>query len=283
MEEEKLVKGIIFGVPIDITEDEIQEETNADAVKRMKRRVDGNLENTPNVVISYKECLPELVQIGFLRFKVKDYIPRPFRCTKCQMFGHGAQACWRPSCCPRCSGGHDFSHCPVKAEEHEQHKCRNCHGNHSSAWTGCPVYQNVHEALEIKIKEKMTYKQALERVKTHHKDERSREHIIATDLKKTQLTTAVHQKQHELEHATTLATPQNPTNTITASHGSPLEGLLKICVVGLLLCIESITKPDETKLQKLREIINQQAMKCGINITDTESLLSTTDIIKLIA
>jgi len=274
-------KGIIFGVPLELSEDEIRFEINADSVRRMKRRINGYLEDTPNVIISYTDHLPDHVNIGFMTFRVRIYIPRPFRCTRCQMFGHAADSCWRPACCPRCAGNHEFDQCQIKAEEPENHKCRNCHGHHSSAWTGCPVYHNIHQALEIKAHQKISYKEAVEKVKINQKEENAK--IAADKLKTSATTTAEIQQITGLENATTETrkTSQNQSdqiNTSDASQGSPLQRLLKICVVGLLICIDSNTIQDKTKTENFRKLLILQATMCGIKVDDTEPLLSSDEI-----
>jgi len=92
---EKLNKGIIFKVPLEIEENDIIEETGSIKVYRLNAYKDGSRQSTETVVISFIEEIPDTVHISFLRFRVKQFIPHPFRCTNCQMFGHASQVCYR--------------------------------------------------------------------------------------------------------------------------------------------------------------------------------------------
>ena len=107
------VRGIIFGVSTELTDADIVSETGALAARRLTRRMEG--ENTPtgNVVISFPETLPPTVCIGYLRYRVKPYIPQPMRCQKCQGYGHIAANCRRDVKCVRCGQGHSWETCPV--------------------------------------------------------------------------------------------------------------------------------------------------------------------------
>jgi len=61
--------------------------------------------------------LPSSVCIGYLRYRVKPYIPQPMRCQKCQGYGHIAANCKRDVKCVRCGQGHSWENCPVKDDE----------------------------------------------------------------------------------------------------------------------------------------------------------------------
>ena len=170
---ERMNKAIIFGVPIEISEEEIADETGAIRARRMTSFRSGQKENTENVILFFLEDIPAAVHIGFLRYKTKLYIPHPYRCNNCQRFGHNADVCYRQACCPRCSGGHTFSECNKKDEVNgeDRIKCANCHGPHSAAWTGCPKYREVQEALKLTVECKMSYRDAVSQVKKKAEDE----------------------------------------------------------------------------------------------------------------
>jgi len=91
----KYNKGIIFGVPIHLSEKVILDETLATEVRRIFSHKTGTKRPTESVVLSYKltQDIPEKVYVGFMPFKVKEYIPRPYRCTNCQMYGHAQKTC----------------------------------------------------------------------------------------------------------------------------------------------------------------------------------------------
>ena len=111
------MRGIIFGVSTELTDADIVSETGALAARRLTRRVEGENKPTGNVVISFPETLPSSVCIGYLRYRVKPYIPQPMRCQKCQGYGHIAANCKRDVKCVRCGQGHSWENCPVKDDE----------------------------------------------------------------------------------------------------------------------------------------------------------------------
>ena len=157
-------RGIIFGISTDLSEEEIAEEVEAVSVHRLAKWSGGQKEATRNVVLSFSEELPQFVYLGFMRRKVKPYIPPPMRCHKCQVFGHHADKCNRNVRCVRCGQGHALDSCPVKDNIAEA-VCVNCKGHHSAAYKGCTKYKEVSETLKVSVTDKMSYRDAL--IKVH--------------------------------------------------------------------------------------------------------------------
>ena len=175
-----LNKIIIFGVPTDISADEIKEETGANEVFRLLKWDEQSQIRTEsnNIVLGYEDEAPTRVFLGFKAFKAKTYIPQPIRCLKCQLFGHKASNCKGNSVCPRCSKNHSVENCTLpkfrenSSEENPfpkengqelvlKYKCRNCGGGHSSAFRGCSAYNRAKQIIAIKIENKVTYAEAL--------------------------------------------------------------------------------------------------------------------------
>ena len=175
IEEQQKCKGIIFGVSVEIENEEILLETNAIEARRITKIIDGHRVEQENTILTFHGTdLPYHVNIGFIKYKVKAYIPLPFRCSNCQRFGHRNSECYRQVCCPRCSGSHLFQNCPHK--ENKTHaKCANCHGQHSAAWTGCPKYQQTKQMLSVAVTNKISYKDALLRVKINEQNQPNEE------------------------------------------------------------------------------------------------------------
>lgn len=159
-----LQKCIIFNVSLSINDQEIQESTKALQVKRI---VAANKNLTHMVILSYadEELIPHSVKIGYLNFKTSLYIPRPIRCNKCQRFGHPTSACKSASNkCSYCAGAHTYDQCTTKRNNLPPH-CSNCGAEHSAAFNRCPYYTQVKEALTIRAEERISYKEALTRVR----------------------------------------------------------------------------------------------------------------------
>lgn len=159
---EHLIHGIIFKVSTELTDEEIVAATEAVKVRRLKTRdsESAQLLKTETVVLSFDgEELPTYLHIGFLKFKVSQYIPRPFRCTRCQQYGHRAERCSRMRKCPKCGEDHDYVQCNI--QDRQDMHCPNCSGPHSAGWQGCPEHQKVKQVLQIKTTEKLSYRDAL--------------------------------------------------------------------------------------------------------------------------
>jgi len=126
-------------VSTELSESDIESETKAQSARRITKRVNGEQVKMGSVVLSYPETLPEFVYIGFLRYKVKPYIPQPIRCNNCQTYGHIAALYKRQARCVRCGKAHGLNECPVK-DDLTKAVCVNCKGEHSAAFKGCSKY-----------------------------------------------------------------------------------------------------------------------------------------------
>ena len=165
------VKGIIFDVPLEMTQEEILQELKSQGVltvTRMTKRaqasdiIEGQSSANPqrielkSVILTFKTQLPQQIHLCFQIFKVKQYIPNPIRCFKCQRFGHPAQQCRYKERCVRCGGPHNFETCPQK----ESPKCVNCGGLHSAAYGGCTSAKTAQAIQKVKIENKVSYAHA---------------------------------------------------------------------------------------------------------------------------
>ena len=110
-----------------MTSDDIKEgmfEQGVTDVRRITVRRDGVMKLTNTYVLTFNSPnLPAFVKIGFLQVKVDVYIPNPFRCYNCQVFGHLENKCVRhrhPVCC-KCG---EPEHCGPSGV------CVNCSGDH---------------------------------------------------------------------------------------------------------------------------------------------------------
>lgn len=100
------------------------------AIKSAKRMTRGVGKQESETVLAEFEwrALPNELYFGFVRYRVREYMPKPMRCFNCQEFGHVANMCKRK--CPRCGGEHGYGEC----EEGVRIKCCNCGGNHSASY-----------------------------------------------------------------------------------------------------------------------------------------------------
>ena len=166
----RLQQVVIGGVPLDIGEEEIKDATGSKQVRRItKRNSVGDKDDTLAVVLSYDcsiEEVPTRVQLGFLTFKTRTYIPLVTRCYKCQKYGHIAVNCRKEKpTCPVCSGPHSFAECRTRDDK----KCANCGGAHSTSFRECPKYILAKKVTHRAATEHMSYRDALLRLRQEEK------------------------------------------------------------------------------------------------------------------
>ena len=125
-------------------------------VRRINSRVDGVLTPTATLILTFKShSLPETVKAGFIRIKVRPYIPNPLRCFNCQRFGHTSDRCKFDAACPRCGkDSHNDSQCNPPPS------CVNCNESHSPRYKGCAVFKFELGIQKLKTLERLSYVEA---------------------------------------------------------------------------------------------------------------------------
>ena len=158
-------QGVIHRVDKSIPDSDLLELLSTQkvtAARRFKKRINGKLEETPSVLLSFNsESTPESVSFLFEKYKVDKYVPEVLRCHKCQQFGHVQKYCKNTIKCVRCGGSHSFENCPKK----EEPVCFRCKEKHSAAYKGCKMYKEAKSILSIKTNEKISYAQAARQFK----------------------------------------------------------------------------------------------------------------------
>ncbi len=130
--------------------------------RRLQMWKDNKRCESMSVMIQFEgSTLPLRVKLGFVSFSVREFIPPPLRCFKCQRMGHTAKFCKGKIHCAKCGGEHEYGKC----EEGVEIKCCNCGGGHSAAYAGCPVQQEAREVQKVKTVQNVTYAEATRKVK----------------------------------------------------------------------------------------------------------------------
>lgn len=153
------IKGIAHGIDQSISDEDFKDFTVLGHSKiKEAKRIQGKLVGrTHSVIFTFSgKVLPERVYLGFLSFRIKQFVPRPLRCYKCQRFGHVSGVCRGARRCPTCGKDHNFDECGEK-----EMKCVNCGEAHSAADKGCRVFIKTQEVLKVKVSGKMTYSEAV--------------------------------------------------------------------------------------------------------------------------
>ena len=165
-ERKRIVQGVITGVSTELTNEEIMRNVTGARVERVKRLTynkDGVKKESLSILLSMREeRLPTRIRVGYMSYQVREYIPPPLRCFKCQKFGHVAAICRGKARCGKCGGeDHEYGKC----EQGTKVRCCNCGGEHSAAYKGCDAHKRAAEVQRIKVEEKVTYAEAIKQVK----------------------------------------------------------------------------------------------------------------------
>ncbi|XP_055924574.1 uncharacterized protein LOC129956667 [Argiope bruennichi] len=91
-------KGVIScGELLNVSVEDITKDLKNQGVTHVRRisiRRDGQLLKTKHLVLTFDSPkLPEHIKAGYMRLSVREYIPNPLRCFKCQRFGHSKTSC----------------------------------------------------------------------------------------------------------------------------------------------------------------------------------------------
>ena len=135
--------------------DELQTQKVAE-IYRIKKKIGGGLQDTHIYIITFDACnLPQDIRIGWTRCPVREYIPRPRRCYKCQAFGHGSKTCRSvEDICVTC--GLTSHGIPCENDP----KCSNCSESHPASSRDCFYYNLEQDTITLQTREKMSYAEA---------------------------------------------------------------------------------------------------------------------------
>ena len=89
-------KGVIMGIPHEVEDEEILaalKPQGITAAKRISKKVGGQIQKTMAIQITFKSKMPETINFGYEKKKVRPYVPPVIRCFKCQNYGHGSDQC----------------------------------------------------------------------------------------------------------------------------------------------------------------------------------------------
>ena len=110
-------RGGIYNVSSDISTDDLTACLASQGVKfvkrfRFKSSDSSELKDSKSDFLQFTTAvLPGEVKIGYLFFRVKQYVPRPLRCFRCNRYGHVAGHCRGKLRCSICGGKHKYSEC----------------------------------------------------------------------------------------------------------------------------------------------------------------------------
>ena len=165
-------RGVIFCPDLEgVSNEDIADGLSACGVvnaRRILSRRAGVDVPTPNIILTFSQLdLPREVPVGYVMVRVRQYVPKPMRCFRCLRFGHTKDYCRnRPSCGKCAQNDHSGDQCTS-----ETLKCVNCPEDpkpHSAFDQKCPALLREREVLALKYNERISFREARERVYAVH-------------------------------------------------------------------------------------------------------------------
>ena len=116
-----------------------------------------------NVILTFDANeLSSTVTVGYIRVRVRIYVPKPMRCFKCQRFGHTKVHCRNRPVCAKCaSNDHQEGDC-----DSDTFRCINCvaakrpDASHASLDRSCPSLMKETEIIPIKTTRNISFREA---------------------------------------------------------------------------------------------------------------------------
>lgn len=163
------VRGVLVGIPTDITEEEIMMEIESECqvidVYRLNRFVDGRARPSNRVSVTFRASrLPEKVKLFCCTNRVRPYIQRVLFCGKCHRFNHKTENCKGRRRCSRCSEIHDEDDDNYTVCKNPT-KCFYCKSSHSTTDKNCPEREKQERIKGLMAKRNLTYIEAREMLK----------------------------------------------------------------------------------------------------------------------
>lgn len=158
--EKKGPKGVIYGVYSGLSEQEILDNIKGGSVVGVMRfkRKEGDERDSPVLLTFAGNVLPEVMYLGSMAYRVREYIRPPLRCFNCQRFGHTASSCRGKRRCAKCGQEHEIKECKA-----ETSRCCNCGGDHMAAFRGCEHFIQAKQIQSNRDQNKVSYMEAVRR------------------------------------------------------------------------------------------------------------------------
>ncbi|GBP92499.1 Nucleic-acid-binding protein from transposon X-element [Eumeta japonica] len=150
LEEERKVKAVIKGIPVEIETQYVKEDLQRQgyptvAVHKMHRR-DGTalglvlaiLERSDRARAILKD-LGNVCELSGIAVEPPYKKGMPGQCHSCQLYGHAAANCHAQPRCVKCLVPHWTKDCERKKEAGGKPSCCNCGQEHTANYKGCPV------------------------------------------------------------------------------------------------------------------------------------------------
>ena len=90
------VKGVISGLMTDVQVEYLKNITGVVGAWRLTRWVNGEKEESLSLLLFFdKEQISTHVKLGYVKYAVRAFVPKPLQCKNCKGFGHVSSVCRR--------------------------------------------------------------------------------------------------------------------------------------------------------------------------------------------
>lgn len=150
-------KGTIYAHDLtELSEEEIVRwlrEFGVKSAKRITRRAGPRTENTPLLILTFDQpkC-PTKLQLDYVLYEVRTYVPNPMICLNCGQYGHIAVKCQAKTLCLTCGSEKHEGECTAR--------CLHCSSAHACLARECPKWKKEKEICEIKVQQDVSYAHA---------------------------------------------------------------------------------------------------------------------------
>jgi hypothetical protein len=130
-----------------------------------QRTINNKTINTGLVFVTFgTNVLPEELTVGYLRLRVRPYIPTPMRCYACHKYGHLSKHCQIKDA-PTCYNCIESKHIHNTTERcANTPRCVNCNEEgHNSYNRNCTEYKRQVDILTIKVTQNVSMAEAVKR------------------------------------------------------------------------------------------------------------------------
>jgi hypothetical protein len=254
---------------------EIAEEVDALTARRIFRRVNGKMEPTTAVVLSFDEEPPSTVYIDHERFRTRPYVRQAVRCHNCQGFNHRQAGCRNSPRCSRCGRRHATGDC--KLDTDQPLRCANCRGDHSAASPECPAFLNVKKAWKKVAMEAISYADAIKSVsKTDRPDAaRSRRDDDNTMSRRADLIGAPDQSTQRSNWAEKVCFPKHKPAMVSMETQTEPETIeVQTATTSEVEC-QTMPERKEKKTQPFKDT-ESQTVEVEITMNQDDKFISTT-------
>lgn len=158
------VSGVVAGVPVDMTMEEIRESISCSCpilnINRLHRFEGGRKIPTSRIGIIFRASqLPREVRMFCCINTVRPFVNRPILCLNCLRYNHQTENCRSKKRCPNCAAVHEGLQ---TGECDNPKKCFYCKSEHRTSDMDCPERIRQRNIKTIMARTTLTYMEAKE-------------------------------------------------------------------------------------------------------------------------